>query len=400
MSETHQHHPIHSQAPQPLRTRAPAPTPRRLSRKALALASGAIATGIAGALLVSFSEAKRGPPPEEVAVERGGHDLLESAPKDYEDLARRGAAGIGPPPTTGTAPADPSATATPTTQASATAPAPANSTQADSEAQRRRQQGEAARASKLFASDGVRQSAGSPPTGDPDPTAVSQSEEEAATKPQTDRHPRQAAFLTNSKAEPTVNGGRSTAPPGANVIMAGSTISAALLTGLSSDLPGQVVAQVTENVFDSITGNTRLIPQGARLIGNYDADVAFGQSRALVVWTRLIFPDGRSIDLDKFRATDAGGQSGLADKVNNHWGNMFRAGLLSTLLGIGAAASELDNGEIANAIRDSAGQTIGRAGDRIVEKQLNVQPTITVRPGARVKVLVSRDLVLEPWRPD
>jgi type IV secretion system protein VirB10 len=181
------------------------------------------------------------------------------------------------------------------------------------------------------------------------------------------------------------------------VLTAGSTIAAALMTGLNSDLPGQVVAQVTEDVFDSVTGRTRLIPQGSRLIGSYDDKVGYGETRALLVWTRLILPDGRSLELDRLAGTDGAGRSGLTDRIDNHWGSMLKAGAVSTLLGVGAAITELgENGEIANAIRDSAGQTIGRAGDRIVEKQLGVQPTIIVRPGARVRVLVSRDLVLEP----
>ena len=179
---------------------------------------------------------------------------------------------------------------------------------------------------------------------------------------------------------------------------AGSIIPAALITGLSSDLPGQVIAQVTEDVFDSLSGTARLIPQGARLIGTYDDNVGYGGTRALVVWTRLIMPDGRSMDLDRLIGADAAGQSGLTGKVDHHWGAMLKAGLLSTMLGLGAAVTELgEKGEIVNAIRDSAGQTIGRAGDRIVEKQLGVKPTVTVQPGARVRVLVSRDLLLEPW---
>ena len=198
---------------------------------------------------------------------------------------------------------------------------------------------------------------------------------------------------------PTVNAGRLTVPAGTNVLIAGSTIAAALITGLSSDLPGEVVAQVTEDVFDSTTGHTRLIPQGARLIGSYDARVGYGQSRALVVWTRLILPDGRSLDLDRLIGTDAAGQSGFADRVNHHTGKLLQAGLLSTLFGVGSniATSGSGNDGIAFAIRDSAGQSIERAGDKLVEHQLDVQPTITIRPGARVRVLVSRDLVLEPW---
>ncbi|MGN6690077.1 MAG: TrbI/VirB10 family protein, partial [Sphingopyxis sp.] len=149
---------------------------------------------------------------------------------------------------------------------------------------------------------------------------------------------------------------------------------------------------------DSVTGNTRLIPQGARLLGTYDSKVAFGQDRALVIWNRLIYPDGRSIDLDQMNATDGTGASGIADRVDNHWGRIIKAGIVATLFGVG---TELSDGggdsAIAEAIRDSNGQTVGRAGDRLVERELEVRPTISIRPGARIRVLVSRDLLLEPW---
>ncbi len=150
----------------------------------------------------------------------------------------------------------------------------------------------------------------------------------------------------------------------------------------------------------SVTGRTKLIPQGSRLIGSYDAHVTFGQSRALVVWTRLILPDGRSLDLDRLIGTDGAGQSGFADRVDHHTGKLLEAGLLSTLFGLGsnlATSGSGNNNDIAFAIRDSAGQSVERTGDKLVEHQLDIQPTITIRPGARVRVLVSRDLVLQPW---
>ena len=186
-------------------------------------------------------------------------------------------------------------------------------------------------------------------------------------------------------------------PDSPHILMAGSTIAGALVTGLSSDLPGQVIAQVTEDVFDSVTGQTRLIPQGARLLGTYDSKVAFGQKRALVVWNRLIYPDGRSIDLDQMSATDGSGAAGIPDRVDNHWGRIIKAGIVATLFGVGTELTDSGgDSAIAEAIRDSSGQTVGRAGDRLVERELEIRPTITIRPGARIRVLVSRDLVLEP----
>ena len=127
-----------------------------------------------------------------------------------------------------------------------------------------------------------------------------------------------------------------TKPASPYVVQAGSVISAALITGLRSDLPGQITAQVTKNTFDSPSGRFLLIPQGARLIGVYDSQIAFGQSRALLVWTRLIMPNGRSIILERQPAADTGGYAGLQDEVDHHWGELFKAALLSTLLSVGA----------------------------------------------------------------
>ena len=120
-------------------------------------------------------------------------------------------------------------------------------------------------------------------------------------------------------------------------------IPAALITGLRSDLPGQVTAQVTEDVYDSPTGKILLIPQGARLIGQYDAQIAFGQSRALLVWNRLIMPNGNSIVLERQPGADTEGYAGLEDEVDNHWGMLFKAAILSTLLSVGSEAGTSDN---------------------------------------------------------
>jgi type IV secretory pathway VirB10-like protein len=378
----------------PIATRAAAPTPRRLSRKALATLAGVSALGVAAALGYSLTSSHRTQAPQEtVSVERRNTDALADAPKDYGDLAHSAPAGIGAPPTTAGPLTTPPAGTTPAS------PSPVNN-EASAEQQRRRQQRDSARASKLFAgtSEGARSAAVS---GEPSPTLPGQpATNESAQAANADPQDRKEAFVAGVTREPTVNSGRLTPPAGHYVLSAGSTIAAALITGLSSDLPGQVVAQVTEDVFDTVTGHTRLIPQGTRLIGVYDARVSYGQSRALVVWTRLIFPDGRSIDLDRMVGTDAAGRSGLTDRVDNHTGKLLMAGLLSTLFGVGANAATTgggDNADIAFAIRESAGRSIESAGDKIVSRQLDVQPTITVRPGARVRVLISQDLLLAPW---
>ncbi len=156
---------------------------------------------------------------------------------------------------------------------------------------------------------------------------------------------------------------------------------------------------MTENVFDTRTGRARLVPQGARLIGSYDSQVAFGHSRVLLVWTRLVMPNGRSIVLERQRGADTAGNAGLEDQVDNHWFELFKAATLSTLLGVGAelGASENDS-DIIRALRRGAGDSLNQTGQQVVRRNLNIQPTLTIRPGFPVRVIVNRDLILEPYR--
>jgi type IV secretory pathway VirB10-like protein len=190
-------------------------------------------------------------------------------------------------------------------------------------------------------------------------------------------------------------------------VMAGTMIAAALVTGLNSDLPGEVIAQVTGNVYDSVTGQILLIPSGSRLIGSFDSVVAFGQSRALVVWRRIILPDGSSIEIDNLPATDAGGYAGLEDEVDFHTWRLIKGIALATLLGVGTeltfGSSEGDPGSgsgasLIRALRQSSQESTNQAGQRLVEKNLDIQPTITVRPGWPLRVIVEKDLVLRPYR--
>ena len=155
---------------------------------------------------------------------------------------------------------------------------------------------------------------------------------------------------------------------------------------------------MTEAVYDSPTGRTLLIPQGARLIGTYDAQVQFGQSRALLVWTRLIYPNGRSIVLERQPGADPEGYAGLQDRTNNHWGQLFKAALLSTLLSVGTEAGTSNNeNSLVQAIRQGASNSFAQTGSQVVGRSLTIQPTLTVRPGFPVRVIVTRDLVLEPY---
>lgn len=182
-------------------------------------------------------------------------------------------------------------------------------------------------------------------------------------------------------------------------VMAGSIIAASLITGVNSDLPGEVIAQVTENVYDTVTGRILLIPQGARLIGIYDSVVAYGQSRALLVWQRIVLPNGSSIQIDNLPATDAAGYSGLEDGVDYHTWTLLKGIALSTLLGGGGQmAVGGNNGDLVSALRQSALQSTDQAGQRITEKNLNIQPTLTIRPGWPVRVIVQKDLILKPYQ--
>lgn len=182
-------------------------------------------------------------------------------------------------------------------------------------------------------------------------------------------------------------------------VMAGTAIAASLVTGINSDLPGLVIAQITENVYDTVTGRHLLIPQGARLIGKYDSIVAFGQSRALVIWNRIVMPDGSSIVIENLPATDTAGYAGLEDEVDYHTLRLITGIALSTLLGVGTELTfGEDESDLIRAIRESAQRDTNRAGQRITERNLNIQPTITIRPGWPLRVIVHKDLVLRPYR--
>ena len=182
-------------------------------------------------------------------------------------------------------------------------------------------------------------------------------------------------------------------------VMAGTVIAASLITGINSDLPGRVIAQVTENVYDTVSGRYVLIPQGSRVIGTYDSVVAFGQERALVVWQRIIMPDGSSVVIENLPATDTAGYAGLEDEVNFHTWRLLKGIVLSTLLGV---STELTFGDeeddLVEAIRESTQDSVNQVGQRITERNLNIQPTITVRPGWPLRIIVNKDMVLRPYR--
>jgi len=210
---------------------------------------------------------------------------------------------------------------------------------------------------------------------------------------------RKIAFANGSVDRKTISPDRLASPPSPYIVQAGAVIPAALITGIRSDLPGQVTAQVTQNVYDSPTGRFLLIPQGAKLIGVYDSQISFGQDRVMLAWTRLIMPNGRSIVLERQPGADTQGFAGLEDETDNHWGRLIMAAALSTVLGVGAELGTTSgDSAIVTALRRGSTDSLNQTGQQIVRRNLNIQPTITIRPGFPVRVIVNRDLVLAPYQ--
>lgn len=209
------------------------------------------------------------------------------------------------------------------------------------------------------------------------------------------------AFMKSSAAIQSYLAQPLTPPASPYEIQAGTVIPGALMTGINSDLPGQIIGTVTQNVFDSVTGKYLLIPQGSRLLGRYSSVVGNGENRVLVAWQRLILPNGDSIVLDAMPGTNQEGQSGLHDQVNYHFAKLAQAAALSTAIAYGGNLAINPNSTSTN--QDVVGNTIAQEGSqigqKIIDRQLNVQPTITIRPGWPFRVLVNTDMVLKPYRP-
>ena len=243
------------------------------------------------------------------------------------------------------------------------------------------------------------------PTSDPaantafDPLAALAALENPPGAPQPDPNGQQAkfAFLEKGPDGKIFNEHAMQRPASPYQLMAGTIIAASLVTGLNSDLPGTVIAQVTEHTYDTVTGQHLLVPQGSRLIGRYDSNISFGQDRALVVWQRIIRPDGTSIVIDNLPGTDTAGYTGVADRVDFHTWRLLKGIGLATLLGVGTELSfgSSENNLIA-AIRESVQDNASQAGQQIVQRNLDIQPTITVRPGWPIRVLVNKDIILPP----
>ncbi|MBR0945520.1 TrbI/VirB10 family protein [Bradyrhizobium liaoningense] len=376
-----------------LRLRGERPHVMRLSRKVLISLGAGSALAIAGALGYALQTHNKGQSAQELlsTQNRPSAEGLAGLPEDYTGLQRQ-APPLGPPLPGDLGKPMLNAGAAPNTVTAGATP--------DPEAQRRAQEEEAARVSRLFSHTSQQSPAAGQIGSIPSASAAMAP---AATPPvdagsAQNMQDRKTAFLNASTDKRTISPDRLEAKASPYVVQAGTVIPAALITGIRSDLPGQITAQVTEAVYDSPSGKYLLIRQGAKLIGQYDSSVAFGQSRVLLVWTRIIMPDGDSIVLERQPGADTKGYAGLEDEVDNHWGMLFKAAVLSTLLSVGAeAGTSQDENNLVQAIRSGASNSISQTGSQIVERQLNIQPTLTVRPGFPVRVIVTRDLVLAPY---
>jgi type IV secretion system protein VirB10 len=389
--------------PSELRIGAPPRPVTRLSRRTLVVATALVTALVFAALwyALGIRPLRFAGGPELYNTNAKPTDALANLRDSYADLTRPRPAPSPPQAVPQLGPPLPGDLGRPMLQQQTPAPA------ADPEAERRRREREQAAASVVFFTVSARPAAlagvaaGQAENGTPAPSPE-------GTAPQTSVGDDLSIQNGQSHKESFLSGhidqaiySRVQTPRSPYQLMAGSVIAAALITGLNSDLPGQVVAQVTEDVYDTVSGRFLLVPQATRLIGKYDSHIAYGQERLLLIWTRLVMPDGSSIVLDNLPATDTEGYAGLEDGVDYHTWRLLKGVALSSLLGI---SSELaanngtqSNNRIIVGLRDSVNNTANEAGQRIVSKDLALQPTLTVRPGYPVRVLVNRDIVLRPY---
>ncbi|AMG75516.1 MULTISPECIES: TrbI/VirB10 family protein [Sphingopyxis] len=375
-------------SPDGFRLEGEMPRVMRLSRRTLAIAGGAAGLAIGGALLWAL----RTPDPKTAqelyeVTNPNKSEAVTSAPADYGAVPK-----LGPP-----LPGDLGRPIVSAQNAGETVPVPGMAqppvdprvAAAEQARQRAAQERDAATASRLFLGSGgasLREAATEISLA-PTPAAA------ADDKPTTTSARRR--FLVGDARGAIESDEKIVAPSSPFILQAGAVIPAALITGIRSDLPGQISAQVTQNVFDSPTGRLLLIPQGARLVGEYDSEVVAGQRRVLLAWDRLILPGGRSIRLDRQPGADASGMAGVEDRVDNHWGRMLRAALISSLLGVGTELVSNNDSDLVRALRGGVQDSSNEAGRRVVERELSVPPTLTVRPGLAFRVIVTRDLIFE-----
>jgi len=410
--------------PQGMALRSPPRPVVRLNRRMLVILAGLLAALVLGATLWSLQPVRRS---KDTATELYNVDrvsraqTLDQLPQDYSKLpspAKSSVPVLGEPLPGDLGPAMVHAQRTANANVSATYNDP---THAD-RLSRLRDAEEAARASVFFRSGGgVKAAAAVAVAGNPAAASVqasgnqpfnpmgaalaSMSSTTSSTDPTAAQNQQiqKQAFVANADDAATRNAGGLQLPVSPYQVMAGTVIPAALVTGINSDLPGQVIANVTEAVYDTATGRYLLIPQGSRLMGRYDSQVSFGQRRVLLVWTRLILPDTSSIALDRLPGIDPAGYAGLEDGVDWHWDQILAGAALSTLLGVGAElaapGNRSDSSPVVVAVRQGVQDTVNQVGQDITKRNMNIQPTLSIRPGFAMRVMVSKDLILRPYQP-
>ncbi|MER0204563.1 MAG: conjugal transfer protein TrbI [Nitrosomonas sp.] len=187
-------------------------------------------------------------------------------------------------------------------------------------------------------------------------------------------------------------------PPTPYVLQTGFVIPATLISGINSSLPGQIMAQVSQHIYDSPIGKWRLIPQGSRLVGTYSSEVEFGQARVLVAWQRIIFPDGKTMDIGAMPGADGVGYAGFRDQVNNHYMRIFGSALIMSAIVAGSTYSQRDSGgafgrqNAGSIMSQSLGQQLGLVTANLIRKNLNIAPTLEIRPGYRFNIIVTKDM--------
>jgi type IV secretion system protein TrbI len=370
----------------------------RWNRRYLLLAAGALAALVAAGFYIGFgganTRAAKQPPPPAADVTPSTPAISDRYAKGYADPSVQAIAPGGvslPPPGGVPAPGGP---------VPAAQPAPP----VDPAVQQARDQALAARsANPFFAAAAIGEDAGPPaaPAVAPPPFPAPPSQTPAADVQPANGQGGKRQFLAGARSDDYL-ANPLRGPESPWEVKAGTVIPAALITALNSDLPGEVIAQVTEPVYDHVTGRTVLIPQGSRLIGQYDSQIAYGQQRALIAWTRIIMPDGRSINIGSMSGADLSGAAGLQDRVDDHWGQLARGILLSTVFSVGAAsAQDATSRSSGSLVLNSAGTGVSteaqQVGQQVTARDLNRQPTIKVRAGWPVMVLVNKDMILAPY---
>ena len=394
-------------APEAVALRAQPRPVTRLNRRTLAILTGGLSVAVLGATIWSLQPHRRGAnnQAELYNVDRvSKSEGLDGLPSDYSKLPK--VPELGPP-----LPGDLGPAIVASQQPVTPTYAPPGHDPEDA----RRKEAEAAAASSVFFRSGKPgQAAGAVAQAAPgasgamaafDPLAAGPASTAAQPSDPTavqNRQEQKEAFLKGGSTE-TRNSGHLQMPASPYQVMAGTVIAAALVTGIKSDLPGDVIATVTEPVYDTATGKFLLIPQGSRILGRYNSQVSYGQSRVQMVWNRIILPDTSSLTLDNLVGTDPAGYAGVEDEVDRHWGRILAGAALTTLLGVGAELAAPENRQDGNRIiiagRDSAQDSINQVGQEMTRRNLNVQPTLTARPGLPVRIIVKKDVAFRPYQP-